>query len=190
VNEGSVRRGDEKSEMHSVSDRLVIPVMCVMALVFVGVACAAGMEPRTTPAVEPADMPGPTPTRAAPTVSVVGPDCPGGFQANSSISEDVEIGVGGSLTLTVGSTPSIPCWWQFPEIGDGAIVRQVDHQSKWPAEGATPQPGAPGTEIWIFETLVEGESAISLPCVCLGEEGQEEEVRGTFVVNVVSVGIQ
>jgi predicted secreted protein len=49
-------------------------------------------------------------------------------------------------------------------------------------------PGAPGTEIWIFKTLMEGESAISLNCVCLDEEGSEEEVSGTFVLNVTVKG--
>jgi hypothetical protein len=45
-------------------------------------------------------------------------------------------------------------------------------------------PGAPGTEIWLFETLKAGESTISLECVCLGEEGSEEKVSGVFVLDV------
>ncbi len=45
-------------------------------------------------------------------------------------------------------------------------------------------PGAPGSEIWGFETLKEGETTISLTCVCLGEEGSGEEISGTFNLHV------
>ena len=141
--------------------------LCVLALMGIVTNCTALTQ---TSEVEP--------------VSVEGPDCPDGFEETIGVSEGVEIDVSNSLTLTLGSTPSVPCTWHAPEIDDPALIRQVDHQSKWPAEGATPQPGAPGTEIWAFEALAAGRTQISLNCYCLDEEGADEELRGTFVLNV------
>jgi predicted secreted protein len=162
--------------------RYVASILFVLVLAFVSMACTNGWEPTVAPTLEPTATPGTQP------ISIVGPACPDNFQEDQaqSISKDVEISVNRSFTLTLGSTPSIPCGWHSPEIDDQAIVRQVDHQSKWPAEGMTPMPGAPGTEIWIFETLIEGDTSISLNCVCLSEEGSEEEISGTFTLNVTA----
>lgn len=148
-----------------------IAMLLILALTLASSAC--GPTPTSTP----------RPPRSA---QVDGPACPDVFQETQQqqISEAAEISVGGALTLTLGATPSVPCGWHAPEIEDPAVVQQVDHQSQWPAEGATPQPGAPGTEIWSFEALNAGESTISVDCVCLTEEGSEEEVRGTFVLKV------
>lgn len=95
------------------------------------------------------------------------------------------MGVNGTLTLTLGSTPSVPCRWESPTIRDPSVIRQVDHRSEWPAPGATPMPGAPGIKIWILESIAQGESTVSLECVCLGEEGSGEEVNGVFVTSIV-----
>lgn len=166
--------------------RLVLSALFVL----IGVACNASFEPAVTPTPESTNVLEPTPPPGAHGITIVGPDCPDAFQKNQTVTQEMEISAGGAFTLTLGSTPSMPCGWRSPETDDHAVVRQVDHHSQWPAEGVTPQPGAPGTEIWVFEALTEGESTISIHCVCLGEEGEEEKVRGTFLLNVVSVGIQ
>lgn len=156
-----------------------------LLLLLITVNCAGNGEPTVEPTPEPSQPPTPEPTLA---VAVSGPDCPDSFPEDETevIREEVEIGAGGAITLTLGSTPSIPCGWSEPEIGDPAVVRQVDYQDQWPAEGVTPVPGAPGTEFYLFETTEEGESTITFRCVCLGEEGAEEELRGTFELNVMS----
>lgn len=164
--------------------RCVVSAWLAVALVLVSVACTSNAEPTATSTPQPTHTSEPTPTPMPQAVSIAGPGCPEGFQENQHIGEDLAIGASGVLTLTLGSTPSIPCGWHPPEIGDDAVIRQVDHQSKWPAEGVTPMPGAPGTEIWVFETLGEGESTISLKCVCLNEEGSGEEASGVLVLNV------
>lgn len=160
--------------------RGAIFVGTTLAVVLMSAACTGGLQP--TPA--PTSTPESTPTPLPQAISVAGPDCPKSFREQQELHRDVTIAANSSLTLTVGSTPSIPCGWQRPAIGNQAIVRQVDHQSKWPAEGATPMPGAPGTEIWGFETREAGETTITLTCTCLGEEGSGEEVRGTFNLHV------
>jgi hypothetical protein len=54
----------------------------------------------------------------------------------------------------------------------------------WPAIDVTPKPGAPGTEIWVFQARQAGRSTLPWDCVCLGEKGVEKEVTGTFLITV------
>lgn len=159
--------------MHKIR---VTSALFILALALTAVACTSRVEPTDTPPL--------IPTPEIEAVSIAGPDCPDSFRENEQISRNVEIGVNGLLTLTLGSTPSIPCGWQPPQISDPDLIHQIDHQSQWPAEGVTPMPGAPGTEIWVFEVAGEGESTISFPCVCPGEEEADEERRGIFILNV------
>ncbi len=132
--------------------------------------------------------PEPTETPTVEGISVKGPACKStDFKDNRVITKEVAIRARAHLTLTVGSSPSIPCEWHSPEIDDDTVLCQVDRQDKWPAEDVTPMPGAPGTKIWVFQALEEGPCTVSLPCSCLGEEGAEMEQVGTFVLKV-SVG--
>ena len=158
--------------------------LSILVLVLGGVACVPNLEPTATATLKPTPSPEPTHTPVPQDIVITGPGCPDAFQEDQPISKAVEIAAGRSLSLTLGSTPSVPCWWRSPESSDPAIVRQVDHQTTWPAEDVTPMPGAPGTETWVFETLQAGESTLSLECVCLEEEGAAEEVRGIFTLNV------
>lgn len=168
-------------------------LLLVIIALLAGAACSGQPEAQPTPTAEPTTTSTPKATppadltdtpAAAQAVALTGPACPDGFQeGDQRIRREVIIGAGSSLTLTLGSTPSIPCGWQSPEVEDEAILRQVDHQSEWPAAGVTPMPGAPGKEIWTFQALKGGESTITLTCSCLGEEGSGQELAGTFVLN-------
>jgi hypothetical protein len=164
----------------------VIPTLLVVALLFTIPACAGSeaLQITTTPGptVTPALTDTPTPQPA----SMKGPACPDTFhqQERRQIEDDLEVRANQAFTLTFGSTPSVPCGWRSPEISHPTVVRQVDHQSTWPAAGATPKPGAPGAEIWVFQTRQAGSSALSWACICLDDQGAEEEVTGTFVVDV------
>lgn len=164
--------------------KLLISASLVLALSLVASACTRRSEPTMAPSPEPTGTSPSSPTPGARAISVAGPDCPDSFRESDQISKNVEIDANGLLTVTLGSTPSIPCGWQHPQMSDPDVIRQVSHRSEWPAGGVTPMPGAPGTEIWGFEMLKEGESSISFLCTCLGEEGVEEERRGTFMLNV------
>jgi len=156
--------------------RRVLTLAAALALTLAGAGCAAGAPPtqRPTPTREPTA----TPTPEA--VSLEGPSCPEGFDDQQVVSRDAAVDAGATITLTLGSTPSMPCGWQKLEISDEAVVRRVDRRSKWPAEGVTPMPGAPGVEVWILEAREEGESTLSLDCSGL----EEEALSGTFVLEV------
>lgn len=129
--------------------------------------------------------PEPTATPPAGDVSIAGPACPQGFEEEQLVTREVAVAPSTTVTLTLGSTPSIPCSWQAPEISDDTVLRQAEHTTEWPAEDVTPMPGAPGTDVWVLEALEEGESAWSVECRCLGEEGTGETLRGTFELQVV-----
>ena len=160
-------------------------VLFVLALILVATTCVGQEGTISISTPEPTETMAPTRTSPPQHIAVSGPACPQAFQEQDQVRRNVQIDTGSVLTLTLGATPSIPCWWESPEIGDAAILQQVDRQSVWPAEGATPQPGAPGAEIWLFEPRQAGESVVSLTCTCLGEEGSDEEVTGTFLLNAV-----
>jgi predicted secreted protein len=100
-------------------------------------------------------------SRRAPRQRTVGPDQGTGGADQQVINRYAAVDAGATITLTLGSTPSMPCGWQTLEISDETVVRQVDRRSKWPAEGVTPMPGAPGVEVWILEAREEGESTRS-----------------------------
>lgn len=137
----------------------------------VAIAACAGLEPTATP--------------AAGDVSIAGPACPQGFEEEQLVTREVAVAPNTTVTLTLGSTPSIPCSWQAPEISDDTILRQAEHTTEWPAEDVTPVPGAPGAHVWVLEALDEGESVWSVECRCLGEEGTGETLRGTFELHAV-----
>lgn len=100
------------------------------------------------------------------------------------MSREVEMIAGSTLTLTLGATPSIPCGWQPMSISDEDVVKEIGRRTEWPAEGATPMPGAPGVEIWVLKTVSEGTSTVSVECTCLGQEGAAEELTGAFVLRI------
>lgn len=158
----------------------------LLTLIFLFTACIGGEKPSPTstpePTTTPAQMQSPIPAH----VTLKGPTCPDGFREMEQVDKDVAVNVTGVITLTLGSTPSIPCGWQAAEISDSTVIRQVDHQSQWPAEDVTPKPGAPGTETWVFKARQAGASTISLDCTCLGEEGTGEELAGILTVSVIA----
>ena len=161
---------------------LMTSALLVLTLMRLAAGCAPPSTP--TPTSMPTHTPAPTATPMPRAVTVAGPRCPGPFREDGDRHADVTLGAGGTLTLTLDSAPSVPCWWESPEVSDKAVMQQVAHHSEWPAEDVTPKPGAPGTEFWEFETLADGVCDISVTCACSGEEGTGEEVLGAYVLGV------
>jgi inhibitor of cysteine peptidase len=75
--------------------------------------------------------------------------------------KEVELGVGGSLIVTLESSPgSTGFEWELTKISDETVLQQVDQRYEPPEdEGMV---GAPGKEIWTFKALKKGESSISM----------------------------
>ena len=157
-------------------------VLGVLTLMLVMTGCSPALRPTAT--LPPTRTPAPTATLRPQTVTVNGPRCPGPFREDGDMEATATLGVGDTLTLTLESAPSVPCWWEPPEVRDESVLQQVAHLSIWPSENVTPKPGAPGTDAWGFEARGAGACVISATCACLGEEGTGEEVLGTYSVTV------
>ncbi len=83
------------------------------------------------------------------------------FTTNRNISEQMEIAVGGSLTVTLCSNPSTGFRWSEARIIDQTILKQIEHKFVAPeGGGATSTLGAAGNEIWNFKAQNEGTSSV------------------------------
>lgn len=162
---------------------ILVKVMFVLS-VFSWTGCAQGASSPGVPAESP-QPPEKTTREGAPEPIVLeGPSCPENFEDRDTVREGVTLSLNERVEIHLGSNPSMPCGWGELENGSPGTVRMVEQTSQWPAEGATEQPGAPGTEIWVFEAQQEGESLIVWPCTCLGEEGAEQQLEGEYKLQV------
>ncbi|MFW6151117.1 MAG: protease inhibitor I42 family protein [Chloroflexota bacterium] len=100
---------------------------------------------------------------------------------HEDVSKEVELQVGGTLTVTLCSNPSTGFGWGEPEIGDPGVVQQSDHEFI-PAQGEKPPPGAPGRETWVFEAVGQGQTTMSLAYSQAWEGGEKD--RWTLTVDV------
>lgn len=130
----------------------------------------------TSPTPGPGGDPGET--------TLEGVSCPESFQTRELIRKNITIKTGGTLKLRLGSTPSLPCGWGKPELSQTGVIKQVDRSQKWPDEGVTPAPGAPGKEIWGYQPQKKGKTTFVLPCHCLNEEGSQEQLEGNLEVKI------
>jgi inhibitor of cysteine peptidase len=74
--------------------------------------------------------------------------------------QQVEVAVGGSLTVTLESNPSTGFEWVLVNIGDETVLKNVANTYEAPED--TDMVGAPGKEIWTFKALKKGTSTISM----------------------------
>jgi len=84
------------------------------------------------------------------------------FMKLQHISEEVEVAVDSSLTVTLCSNPTTGFQWESPQITDQTVLEQVDHKLVMPESEPPPPPGTPGQEVWTFKALREGTSTISM----------------------------
>ena len=75
-----------------------------------------------------------------------------------AINQDVNLGVGDMLKVTLGSNSTTPYRWTADaKIGDGTVLKQVSHAYVRPNSDLM---GAPGTEVWMFTALKAGTTTI------------------------------
>ena len=101
-------------------------------------------------------------------------------------SQEVEVAVDGSLTLTLYSNPSEGRQWSEVQISDQTVLRKVDHKFVAPEykDDRPPPPGTPGEEVWTFKALREGTSTIFMEYTHPWEGGEKEPML-TLVLTVV-----
>jgi len=74
--------------------------------------------------------------------------------------QQVEVAVGGSLTVTLESNASTGFQWELVRISDEAVLKKTANTYEAPED--TDMVGAPGKEIWTFKALKKGTSTISM----------------------------
>ncbi len=104
------------------------------------------------------------------------------FMENQHISQEVEVAVDDSLTVTLGSNPTTGFQWsEAAQISDQTLLEQLEHEFVPPE--ATGVAGASGQEVWTFKALKKGTSTISMDYSRSWEDGETAE--WTFVLTVV-----
>ena len=98
------------------------------------------------------------------------------------ISKEVEVPVGGSLTVALCSNPTTGFQWESPQITGQTVLEQVDHKFMSPESESPPPPGTPGQEIWTFKALEKGMSTISIDYSQPWTGGEKE--AWTFILTV------
>ncbi len=98
------------------------------------------------------------------------------------ISQEVEVAVDGSLTVTLFSNPTTGFLWsESAQINDQTILQQTGHRFEGPeAENII---GGAGKEIWTFKALKKGTSTISMEYSRPWEQGVEP--AETFTLTVI-----
>jgi predicted secreted protein len=164
---------------------ILVKVMFVFVLsVFSWTGCAQEASSPAGPTESPQPPEKTTGEGSLEPIVLDGPSCPENFEDRDTVREGVTLSLNERVEIHLGSNPSMPCGWGEIDNPSPGVVRMVEQTSQWPAEGATEQPGAPGTEIWIFEAQQVGESLVTWPCTCLGEEGAEQQREGEFMLQV------
>ena len=93
----------------------------------------------------------------------------------------VEVGIDGSVVVTLESNSSTGFSWELTKISDETVLKQVDQ--KYEGHGAGAPPGAGGQEVWTFKALKKGTSSISMEYSRPWEGG--EKAAETFNLTVV-----
>jgi len=86
------------------------------------------------------------------------------FNAENHLTSDVIVPVDSQLVVSLCSNASTGfAWSEAAEIGDTAILEQVQHEyiAPQPQNGEEPPPGTPGKEEWTFDTLSPGTTSVS-----------------------------
>ena len=83
------------------------------------------------------------------------------FEAENDSIKEVEVGVGGVLTVTLGSNATTGfSWSEDAVVGDAAVLKQTGHEYLEPGkEGVV---GAAGNEVWTFDALKKGSTVVSM----------------------------
>jgi len=105
------------------------------------------------------------------------------FMKQQHISQEAEVAVDGSLTVTLCSNPTTGFQWvESAQISDQTVLQQTDHKWVVPESEPPPPPGTPGQQVWTFKALKKGTSTISMEYSRPWEGGEKGE--WTFVLTV------
>ncbi|MFC1910863.1 protease inhibitor I42 family protein [Chloroflexota bacterium] len=80
--------------------------------------------------------------------------------------KEVQVAIGGTLTVQLESNPSAGSKWELIDISDTDVLENIDYKFEAAmikrAADSPPIVGAPGRELWTFKTLKKGKSEITM----------------------------
>jgi inhibitor of cysteine peptidase len=132
----------------------LVSALIIPAVLFLGCASQAAPEP----------MPPLNPPSHPPVMIEVSCD---DFAANQHMTRDVEINLRASIVLSLCSNASTGYQWNADaEIGDTSVISQYEHNFVAPQSEQNGQDqmlvGAPGKDVYTFQTLATGTTTITL----------------------------
>ncbi len=105
------------------------------------------------------------------------------FTAQNHLTRDIELIRPGSLIVSLGSNPTTGFQWGEAEISAPAVVAQQSHNFVEPqASGKEGVVGAPGKDVWVFDSKEAGTATIKMS-YSRPWEGGEKDVW-TLTINV------
>ena len=108
------------------------------------------------------------------------------FSAQNHITRNIELTRPGFLTVTLGSNPTTGYQWgENPVLataGKDPILSQKSHEFVAPQSTGEGVVGAPGKDVWVFDALRTGSTAISFSYGRPWEGGEKD--TWTLMINV------
>jgi inhibitor of cysteine peptidase len=101
------------------------------------------------------------------------------FAAQNDITRDIELIRPGSLIVTLGANPTTGFQWGEAEISDTSVIAQDTHNYVEPQSSAV---GAPGKDVWVFDSKAPGTAIITMSYDRPWEGG--EKGQWTLTINV------
>ncbi len=150
---------------------LIFSLISILLLPALFIGCTAETP---TPSV--------SPTPAATTIEISTDE----FTAQNHVVKMVELTLPGSLIVSLGSNPTTGFQWAgSANISDPSVIGQASHNFVEPqASGETPVVGAPGKDVWAFNSLKAGSANISLSYGRPWEGGEKDVWTLTLNVTV------
>ncbi len=102
------------------------------------------------------------------------------FGQQNNIVRSVELTQPGSLNVTLGANPTTGYQWVEAAIADKTIIEQESHN--YVAPTAAGVVGAPGKDVWVFNSLKTGTTTIKFSYSRPWEGGEKD--AWTLVLNV------
>jgi inhibitor of cysteine peptidase len=107
------------------------------------------------------------------------------FTAQKNMVKDIELIRPGSLIVTLGANPTTGYQWGDAVISDTAVVMEASHNFVEPkSEGSEPVVGAPGKDVWVFDSKSAGTATIKMSYGRPWEGGEKDEFTLTINVTV------
>lgn len=103
------------------------------------------------------------------------------FMADNHIARNVELIRPGSLIVSLGANPSTGFQWGEAEINSPSIVSEQSHNYV-PPQTEGPTAGAPGKDVWVFDSVSPGKATIRMSYSRPWEGGEKDE--WTLIINV------